>query len=334
MSSRWDAGGSVRPIKEATPNSGPKLDETELEGPQLDETQLDEAQLDETRLDKNLARPQWTLSSWVETALHTVAPLIDDALKRVRHIFAKPWPAPDGSGEPGTTVWANIDCELDDKMRTLAMLHLAASAEGRRPTLLVTAGVRDGDEPLNENCTDGLPSATKTFEEMKHFFTPLLGCPPDKIRCGEHVVEWSNHEVTLISGSDLKQTNNEDRRANRTDKFKEPSARTLAAASHLTQQLKGREFILHNLTSAVLPVVLSDEVRAKCNGIMMTNNFFINPKGQLEPVANGRFDLKALHDITVPSSGGSSSALLCSHTAASPATSRIYSETSKAGVKS
>ena len=246
------------------------------------------------------------VAPWTEV-FESLRPLVIDASDRIKKIFAGAWPdtAP-SSSSAGTrpALVVNYDYELDDKMNMVSKLREAENNPSGRPSLIFIVGVKNGQAQLDQGGDTGNPlPTTETFVEMKKDLTALLGCQPDHTQCEGHVARWSDRDVTLISGADLLQTDMAPWLSAERDKFREPSTRTQTAAANLETVLDGRKYILHNLTSAVLPVALSDEVREQCEGVMMTNAFFINRQGQLEPAANGRFDLKALHDLAASESG-------------------------------
>ena len=244
-------------------------------------------------------------SSWTE-ALDEVKPLVSAASDRIRNIFAQPWLSivePRPESESPECLVVNVDYGLDDKMNVVSKLCEADTDSGFRPSLILLAGVKNGKQQRANDAAVGMLQPTETFVEMKKDLTALFEHEPDEILRQGHVVRWSDCNVTLISGADLQQTAEADWIAQARDKFKGPSVRTRTAAANLEDVLDGRKYTLHILTSAVLPGGLSDKVRNQCKGALMTNAFFANQQGQIEPAANGRFDLKALHDMMMPSSG-------------------------------
>jgi hypothetical protein len=165
--------------------------------------------------------------------------------------------------------------------------------EGSRPaSTIVMAGERVGT-PASEGGAENID----TLRETQRLISARVGYEPTCISEDGKTIRWDRHDLTLIQGASLRQTDN---RLWLTEHKREAaSQRTIDAARRLTDELGGRRFTFLNGTSGVAWGSLDWKTKEQCTIYQMTNRFYLGPDGNLAVAANNNFDLRACLESVV-----------------------------------
>lgn len=226
------------------------------------------------------------LNARQQAAFEHALPHIRRGSKNISDNLAAPWTS-------GTPMICDHDWEMDDAKAVEKLLRhqVEAQASGvRPPSLMLRAGERTGTPGQagdNENMD--------TMHEAAKLITSCAGYTPTWTGEDGKAMKWSQHNVTLLQGAHLRQTNNELWLRRR--ESESPSQRSIDAGHRTAGEVSDESFTYHIFTSPVGWCSIPPETRQRCTIVTMTNRFYLTKDGQLAIAANGNFDVKATLDL-------------------------------------